>query len=890
MRKLLIAAVALVTLGLVLLFLRSPGGPDSPTDRDSDTQGESRTGKGSASRAESRRYRENPEDIGVRGTADAGSTPSLAEPPSEQDGVLELEVVAGEQPVPGASVRLYWHGPRDPNLNEISWRLASSGLTDGQGHARLASRPGSYGVAVRAPGYAPLWRDVVRPLGEPRTLLRLSLERGQSLTGRTVEQGSKDPLPLVELSLTAYSESKGVWSTAEAPAEERVNAASDERGNFRVEGLSPGKYLLEAQAPGHSQAVMRYVRVPATAPLTVELAAAGVLEGFVVDAQGAPAAGAEVLVGGHKADTTTTGSGGGFSVEVEAGTYLLSARRGAEAGALDTPVIVSAGKTVRDVRIQLGQSAALQGTVVAGGSGAPVEGARVDVSPYGSSGDCGRAVTDGTGHFTVENLAPGSYDLVVTAPGFAPLTRRALTVAPGEHFPIELKLIGTGTVEGEVQDGNGQPVAGAQVVSANRWGSTTDSEPAEARTDEQGHYRLEDLPAGSVTVTVRRPGATLGVSQLVDVPEGGTVPLDFSLEDAGTVEGVVRAGHGSLPDEPLAVLTFQREVGFRPSDYRPIAVERGGTFRMSLPPGSYELRVRPLESYDWTHTEPTPVDVTAGETVRVELTWDGNARQTDSLRGIVLEPNGQPSPEAFVTVSTEEPSSERRPYAVADAQGRFSLSIPSQVAGEAGRLKLVARNGGRMGELSGVRPGEQQLVLKLQPAASVRGRVVRPGGSTPVKGFTLAVQSQDLQNFPLGNGTWEFPGDRFELRDMPAEPIRLLARTTDGAGGEALITPSAGAPTEVEISLKGTARIRGRVVDLATLEPLPGVMVLVVGDQPLDPDKATDTEGRFSLSGVAPGQRSLLVVNGKDYKYVPVTLKEGQEADVGDVQIGTPPD
>jgi hypothetical protein len=41
---------------------------------------------------------------------------------------------------------------------------------------------------------------------------------------------------------------------------------------------------------------------------------------------------------------------------------------------------------------------------------------------------------------------------------------------------------------------------------------------------------------------------------------------------------------------------------------------------------------------------------------------------------------------------------------------------------------------------------------------------------------------------------------------------------------------------------------------------------------------------------VAPGQRSLLVVNGKDYKYVPVTLEEGQEADVGDVQIGTPPD
>jgi hypothetical protein len=52
--------------------------------------------------------------------------------------------------MPGASVRLYWRGPRDPNLNEVSWRLASQGTTDDQGRARLASLPPTRGAAPPA--------------------------------------------------------------------------------------------------------------------------------------------------------------------------------------------------------------------------------------------------------------------------------------------------------------------------------------------------------------------------------------------------------------------------------------------------------------------------------------------------------------------------------------------------------------------------------------------------------------------------------------------------------------------------------------------------------------------------------------------------------------------
>jgi hypothetical protein len=885
MRKLLVAAAVLiaVSLGLFLLW-RSQGAAAGPGHEVVSALSRAEVGwAGTGLQPES------PEDVGVRGSADAGSTPWLARAPSEEDGVLEVEVLARGAPVPGASARLYWRGPRDPNLGEVSWRLASTGVTDAQGRARLASRPGGYLLAVHAQGHAPLLRDAVRPQGEARTLLRVSLEPGHSLAGRTVEQGTREPLPLVELVLTAHGRKLELWQSAEAPAEERVYASSNERGDFRVEGLAAGEYLLEARAVGHARTVLQRVRVPSAAPLTVELPAAGVIEGFVVDARGHPAAGAEVQVGGRVPEVTTTGSGGGFSVEVEPGDYVVSARRGGEAGSLATPVIVSAGKTVRDVRIQLGQGAVLEGRVLARATGAPIAGARLDVSPYGQSGDSGRAVSDDEGRFSVEGLAPGSYDLVVAAPGFATLSRRALTVTSGERFSLELQLVGTGAVEGQVRDGAGQPVRDAQVVGGNRWGGPLEGPILEARTNAEGYFLLRELPAEHVNVTARREGATIGVSQTVEVPEGSTARLDFTLEEPGTVEGRVRAAHGALPSEPLMVLAIPRGgSGLGPTDFRPVEVDAAGAFRMALQPGLYEVRVALLERWPLGGSASERVKVEAGETVQVELTWQGEAHERDRVQGVVLEPDGTPSPEAFVTLFSED-GVFLLARSAADAQGRFELSPPPDLIASESRLKVIARGGGRMGEVEGVRPGEQGLVVRLRPAGSVRGQVSRASGGAPVKGFTVTVQPLDVQSFPFGNGSYEFPGDRFELWDMPTEPLRLVVRTVDGLGGVAQVSPGAGAEAEVQIAVRGTAGVRGRVVDGVSGRPLPGALLVILEDRPMDTDNATGADGRFTLEGVAPGERVLIVVSGDDYERVSVTLVEGEVTDVGDILLGAPP-
>lgn len=902
MRKLIIAAAVLVSVGLVLLWSTRDEAPRQAPAVSADPAGAGEQAR--ATRAGTTLQPVSAEDEGARGTASAGSTPALTQAPSEKDGVLEVEVLAGTRPVPGASVRLYWRGTIDPNLNEVSWRLASEGATDASGLARLASRPGAYLVAVRAPGYAPLRRDVVRPYGEARTQLKLTVEPGQTLTGRTVARGTQEPVPLVELVLTAHGRKLEPWQLAAAPAEERAYASSDGRGNFRVDGLAPGTYLLEARAPGHATTFLNSVQVPAAEPVTVALQLAGVIEGFVVDAQGNPASGAEVQVSGVDPQVATTGEGGGFSVEVAPGAHTVTARRGNEAAALDKRLVVSAGKTVRDVRLRLGAGAAVEGRVTAQATEAPVAGASVDVSPHGSSGDSGRTVTDEAGRFSVSGLAPGSYDVVVTAAGFATLTRGGLTVSEGERFSVELELSGTGAVAGVVRDGAGQPLQGIQVVGGNRWGGALGTIPAESRTDAEGRYRLEGLSPGLLTVSARREGSQLGTGQRVEVREGRTEQVDLVVDEPGVVEGVVRAAQGSLPSEPLFVTAYSR-VPRRSGapDMARQQVEAGGNFRMTLPPDTYSLMVTRQVRGGFrgrSSGASNEVRIEAGKTAKVELLWQQEQETGPTIRGIVLEPDGAPSVSAVVSYSSEEAGLFMPATEFTDEQGRFSLSLPPESAPMGvpsprpgvtqGRMKVSAKNGGRTGEVLGVRAGEQSVVVRLKPGLPVRGRVVRATPGEPVKGFTLSLEPQSRQSFWMrGLNELEFANDRFELRDVPATPVKLVARTSDGALGEALVTPGSEQPGEVLITVMQSASVTGRVIDSATGKPVAEAFVYLEGRRPSGPPNNTLSNGVFRLDQVPLGEHTVVIRAGSAYMSERRTVKlvEGQTFELGDITVST---
>ena len=83
----------------------------------------------------------------------------------------------------------------------------------------------------------------------------------------------------------------------------------------------------------------------------------------------------------------------------------------------------------------------------------------------------------------------------------------------------DARLAAQATVVGSVRDSSGRPISRAFVAVANR--------PA-VFTDSLGHYRLDTVPAGRITITARRVGFNRETAQ-VDVEPNGTTRRDFIL-------------------------------------------------------------------------------------------------------------------------------------------------------------------------------------------------------------------------------------------------------------------------------------------------------------------------------------------------------------------------
>ncbi|HLL85349.1 MAG TPA: carboxypeptidase regulatory-like domain-containing protein [Longimicrobium sp.] len=865
MRKVVLTVAAVALLAIVWALL--PSRPEGEGGARESTRADSSRAPGPSALA-------NPGTTRPAGGENAAPAAPDRKAPTA-DGQVEVRVTAKGQPRAGARVRLYWRGPMDPNTNAIDWRLAGEGTSGPDGVVRVPTGPGMYLVSVRADGFAPMRREVIRPVGEPLTRADVALVAGVNLRARTVTKRSQEPIPLVEVRFIASARS-GEGARPVAPMEEQTIATSDGRGQLQLSGLAPGTYRVEARSVGYAPWAKNDIQVPYPGELLISLHGAGVLEGFVVDASGRPAAGATVtVIGDEEPAVVTTGEGGGFSAEVEGGTYQLAARRGNDTGALLKPLVVPSGATVGGLRLELRAAGAIFGKVVSAADGLPVPGAVVAVSPYLKAGDTGRTTSGVDGSYVVEGVPPGSYDVVVTAPGYSELSRRGITVTSSQRFPLELKLKGTGGVEGVVLDSANRPVAGATVREAVRWsGGVLVGTPPEARSDAQGRYRLMGLGVGASRLVARREGAdAAGAMQEVEIKEGQTAKADFTLTDAGVVEGrVTRKGGG--PAAPWRVLAAPqlRASGWNRSN---VVVGADGNYRLELAPGPYSLMVGPVDLSSWNPGERVSVTVEAGKVQRVDLTApdDEGGR---ALSGVVMEPDGTPSPGAEVFASSGEGG---RSFATADGEGRFSVRL-SRSAPDA-MVHVVAENGGRKGDMN-VRADEPNVRLLLKPSAVLRGQVLSDAG--PVTGFTLQLgASRRRMRDERG---LEFSGNRYEVFDVPSGPVRVVVRTTDGRRGEAE-GHIYGQETELDVTVEGGATLTGRVVDSLTRKPLAEGFASVRAGAGRDGEfSRLSPDGTFKLEHVPAGTHQLSVwAPMRKALEREVTLVAGQTVDVGEVSL-----
>ena len=922
MRRFVIAAaVLLVAAGLVFWFsageaARSDGGGASPS------------GQASAPGAA-------PRDVGVSGSAPVGApaprlaarsgavsqlssnepvapgrTPPLENPATEADGFVEVVVTAGDKPLPGAQVSLYWRGGAGGGRGGVAgrggdgplWRVAGSATTGSDGSARLPARPGAYLVSAHAPALAPVTREFLRPSGAPVTRVELALAAGEVLEGRTLSRVGQEPVALATVTAAQALRAPGPFGGGGValPPEERLAATSDPNGRFRFTGLAAGSWRVEASAPGHARAVAAQVAVPRLpqVELVLELPPASVIEGAVKAADGSPADGAEVIaLGAGSAFSTAAAKGGGFSLEVDPGQYQLTATRNGEAGGDRKPVAVAAGGTVRGVVLQLGKPAAIAGAVTAQATGAPIAGAIVTVRQYQSPNELVSTVTETSGTFVIEGLAPGAYDVATRADGFLDQLRSGVTVAIGQHFPLQIALTGTGSLAGVVRDGGGRTVAGALVRAGAGGGGggfgpggggAAGAAQQQAVSDTDGHYRIDGLRPGTARVSAARDPASFGPSRTVDVREGQETPLDLALADNGAIKGRVTNKSG----QPVAAGTTVRAVqngvtgGFQDGAVLATAdPDASGAFQVSVPPGNYRVMAGPPAGQGGggpRRQPPALVAVAVGQVAIAEVVIDDTIPGTV---GTVVEPTGGPAAGAAVALLGAE--GQVIGLALADAEGRFNAT---QFRGAA-PASVRARNGGRLGDAPVGSAAEVSIALR--PAATLHGKI---SAADPPPSFTVTVTPADPTRALWGQqaqaAAQEFTGDSFDLYDVPGLDVTVSVKSADGRTGKQAASLLPGQEGSVTVTLQDAASISGRVLGLDG-KPAAGAGVLLDGAPRRGGTGTSGADGRFKVTGIVPGDHQVSLRLDRATASAPRTLSlaAAQQLDLGDVVlIGTKAD
>ncbi|NKQ53624.1 MFS transporter [Amycolatopsis sp. K13G38] len=271
----------------------------------------------------------------------------------------------------------------------------------------------------------------------------------------------------------------------------------------------------------------------------------------------------------------------------------------AEAGEL-VDVSASDAPTVRRPAIAPGRPGEISGRLsTPGGTG--VSSAVITVTGHDGM-QVGRAKADERGGYALDGIKPGTYTLIVTAPGFQP-TAASVTVN-GLGAVHDFVMQGGGVVTGSVLRSDGVPVSGTAVLATDGTGQVV----GQTSTAHDGKFLLSGLPAGEVTVTANvdnhRPRA-------VTVLTGSAEPasVDLVVEAVGTLFGVVTGPEGTAL--PNATVTINNAVG---AVVATTVTDTEGRYELhDLEPGEYTVVTSMYEpavrQVDLNSGESTTVDV-----------------------------------------------------------------------------------------------------------------------------------------------------------------------------------------------------------------------------------------------------------------------------------------
>lgn len=435
--------------------------------------------------------------------------------------------------------------------------LNGDAVTDSSGRWTLPAVPaGSFRFAATHPHFAPALSPPVALDGETaRSGVDLTLRPAARLRGRVVDV-RQAPVPGARVEVRTGGNGGRVGMRAEA--------LTDELGRFELDGLPSVRVRVDAKGERGAALAREVDLTGGDAEVTLVLDTDGAVSGEVVDADGVPVAGAQVVavpedrgrfaalaesrVGGYSA--VLSDDAGRFTLGgLEEGAYQV------RASVVDTVqsvafwmapgVIAHTGD--REVQVVLHAPGTVTGRVSLPDGGAP------ELFSVGLTAQVPVWFRGQEGTFSLKNTPVGTWRLRVSAPGFASVAVDRVKVSDGAVVDlgrIELKL--GRTLRGAVRDDQGRPVEGAQVQVAPQIlgdGSGLGGALARTTTDAEGTFTLSGLEQGPLMIVAEHE--RVGRSDPVPVPEGEPAPMELRLKAQGALEGVVRRAGRPLGNVPV---------------------------------------------------------------------------------------------------------------------------------------------------------------------------------------------------------------------------------------------------------------------------------------------------------------------------------------------------
>jgi hypothetical protein len=274
------------------------------------------------------------------------------------------------------------------------------------------------------------------------------------------------------------------------------------------------------------------------------LMAVGSISGVVTTALGVPLPGATVTVlrGSDTviATTTTAGDGSYSFSAIPAGEYVVRATLLTFQTAIAGVTVLDGQNSVANFSLATNPGA-IAGQVLDSGTLLPITGATVHAIENDTL--IGSTTTDGSGNYTINGLASGSYIVTAAASSYQTGTMGA-AVLSGQTTTVNFSLVPSpGTITGTVTSASGGMPISIALIQVSSGGTVIYS----ALTNGSGNYTITGVSAGSYTVTATASAYdTVAVGAIV--ASSMTTTVNFSLESSpGAISGTVTSAATGLP-------------------------------------------------------------------------------------------------------------------------------------------------------------------------------------------------------------------------------------------------------------------------------------------------------------------------------------------------------